>query len=178
MNQVLNRYNDYGSHAIAYWTIGQIFALSEETGLSRAGWQFSGTCQRKPGWNCPSSEFLAPEAAWIKRASGSSGWFHYAANLRWCKRRVSRVRTHWLIQKITTAAICMADIPRKSYLPKPVWSSFGKLSQSNGTTSEIKSLITSASYQNKIFGFWSERSIHTFSSFFVGVSGPALLGHA
>ena len=31
---------------------------------------------------CPSSEFLAPEAAWIKRASGSSGWFHYAANLR------------------------------------------------------------------------------------------------
>jgi hypothetical protein len=32
--------------------------------------------------HCPSSEFLAPEAAWIKRASGSSGWFHYAANLR------------------------------------------------------------------------------------------------
>ena len=29
---------------------------------------------------CPSSEFLAPEAAWIKRASGSSGWFHYACD--------------------------------------------------------------------------------------------------
>ena len=43
------------------------------------------------GVHCPLLGFLVPEAAQIKRVSGSSGWFHYAANLRCCKRRFSSV---------------------------------------------------------------------------------------
>ena len=67
------QYLSEGWDTVAYdgWKGGQS-RLREENGIEN----------RRPTPNCPSSEFLAPEAAWIKRASGSSGWFHYAANLR------------------------------------------------------------------------------------------------
>jgi transposase len=49
--------------------------------------------------------------------------------------------------------------PTQKLFAEAILKFFRKLSQSNGTTSEVRSLITSASSQNKIFGFWSERSM-------------------